>query len=102
MRKKMVFWTPYGDYYQANAKGEISKEGVNPSGDWLLSGIRHVKRTREFIPFKELFKGNVPNPLNYKSSNNPQWTVEDWDHGTRGTWGNTKYHGIGGMIVTDE
>ena len=93
--------TPYGDHYKVNEKGEIIRQdikGFTPSGQWKFLGLRHVKKTTLFIPFSEL----TPNfsleiiagrPLRYKNGN-PQWIVEDLDHGTRRTWGNTHVHGV--------
>lgn len=64
-----------------------------PSGQWKLLGLEHVKRN-EFIPFDALTPSLVESlELAYKNGN-PQYTVRDLDHGTRRTWGNTKYHGV--------
>ena len=85
--------TPSGKRYHVNYKREIYKVGDTPSGGWLLLGFSHVKRS-DVIPFKfitpELLKGFI---FCWKNGN-PQWTVQDLDHGTVRQWGNTKYHGI--------
>lgn len=85
--------TPYGATYQINEAGEISNNGLNPSGNWKIKGIEHVRRS-EFIPFSEMTKEKIESlDLLYKNGN-PQWTVRDLDHGTVRTWGNTIWHGI--------
>jgi hypothetical protein len=61
---------------------------------WIFRGLQHTKRS-EFIPFNELTQDKIDKlNLRYKTSGNPTYTVKDIDHGTKGVWGNTKYHGV--------
>lgn len=92
---KILFkiYTPYGDCYLVNDKGEITKNGNDFSGCWKIQGLSHVKMNW-YIPFGNVTQELVKNlPLLYKNGN-PQFTVRDLDHGTTREWGNTKYHGI--------
>jgi hypothetical protein len=98
--KTLTVWTPYGDYYKVNEKGEIKSNNLDDfSPDWKLLGIQHVKRN-DFISLEFLFRGDIPPALTYKNGN-PQWTIRDLDHGTVRVWGNTTVHGIRGITLTD-
>lgn len=103
----LTFWTPQYNTYQVRlSDGAIRPEReyrMNKgswSGQWKLLGIRHTKRTRDFMSFDVLvglLEAGEKIEWLFRTSRNPQWTVEDHDHGTRRTWGNTQYHGIAGM-----
>ena len=89
--------TPYGDCYKVNEKGEIirlDQKDFKPSGQWIFRGLRHVKRTSEFIPFSSITPQLLQEITLLYKNGKPQYTVEDLDHGTRRTWGNTAYHGV--------
>lgn len=86
--------TPYGDRYKVNEKGEIFYSKINPSGQWIFRGLRHVKRTSEFIPFSSITSQLLQEITLLYKNGKPQYTVEDLDHGTRRVWGNTAYHGV--------
>lgn len=83
--------TPYGKDYTIDQAGRI-----NGYSQWIMQGIRHVKATTRFVPLAKLFEPGFIDTLElrYRTSGNPQWTVQDLDHGTRRIWGNTRYHGI--------
>jgi hypothetical protein len=87
--------TPYGSYYRIHANGNIQRLDMEftPSGDWKFLGLRHNTKPSLFVPFPACFEKPLPTPLSFKNGH-PQWTVEDLDHGTRRTWGNTAYHGL--------
>jgi hypothetical protein len=93
----IYFRTKYGDQYHVNEKAEIirlDQKDFKPSQDWQLLGLRHVKTTTMFIPFDSLKFWLSHNPTLLYKNGNPQYTIEDLDHGTRRTWGNTKFHGL--------
>lgn len=95
---KLQIRTPHGNEYHVTEKGEITYPDSQPSGEWLMLGIEHVKRS-EFIPLAQLTQEKLDSiELLYKNGN-PQWTVRDRDHGTVRTWGNTKYHGIKSIVL---
>ena len=85
------------DHYKVNEAGDIirmDQKDFKPSGDWKFLGLRHVKATSNFLRFDQLTPEVIARiPLKYKNGF-PQWTIEDLDHGTRRTWGNTHVHGI--------
>lgn len=89
-------FTPYGSHYRVDNEGRFIVDG-KPSKGWKFLGIRHVKETTRFVPFKTLkqvksiLKGDF---IWLYKNGHPRWTVEDLDCGTTRTWGNTKYHGI--------
>jgi hypothetical protein len=91
--------TPYGKSYKVSEDGRI-----NGSNTWRLLGIRHTRKTSTFIPLAALFEPGVieATQWRFKTSGNPTWTGEDLDHGTRRTWGNTRYHGIRFCWLTEE
>ena len=93
--KVLRFSTPYRPYskvYTVYPDGCITSENWRkPSGQWKLVGIRHVRKTSLFIPLERLLTGDwsflQDGRWRFKTSGNPQWTVEDLDHGTRRRWG---------------
>ena len=91
--------TPYGKHYTVSRAGHI-----NGSTNWIMLGIRHTRRTSTFVPLTTLFEPGVIDATEwrFKTSGNPAWTVDDLDHGTRRTWGNTRYHGIRLCWLTEE
>jgi len=96
--------TPYGDHYKVDSNGNIIRMDMpdfKPSGEWRMLGITHVKRNYT-IPLNcitpQLLKGLI---LLWKNGK-PQWTILDYDHGTKRVWGNTKYHGIKRLYFTEE
>ena len=91
---KMYLRTKCGDQYHILENGDIvrlDQKDFQPSGQWKMLGIHHVKRN-EFIPLN-FIEPDANFPWTYKNGN-PQWTVVDVDRGTRRIWGNTKYDGI--------
>ncbi len=91
MIKIMTPLTCYEIDKQANI---TTRNGGVASGKWKLEGIRHVKKTNWFIPFDKLTPELVYElPILYKNGN-PQFIMQDNDHGTTRIHGNTKYHGI--------
>ena len=110
--KVLTFWTPQHRTYQVRLsdgairgmKNQSFKSNWTPElwyDNWKLLGIRHTKRTNDFISFDmlvTLLESGERLEWLYKTSRNPQWTVEDRDYGTRRTWGNTRSHGIAGMF----
>ena len=97
--EKLVITTPYGNRYIVHVNGDIQLTDMvhTPSGQWKLLGIQHVKRN-EFIPLADIPARLNDIDLRYKNGN-PQYTGVDLDHGSRRTWGNTKYHGIKTIYV---
>lgn len=91
--------TPSGKSYTVTKDGHI-----NGSANWLMLGIRHTKRTNTVVPLANLFEPGVieATEWRFKTSGNPTWTVDDLDHGTRRTWGNTRWHGIRFCWLTTE
>lgn len=98
---KLLITTPYGKTYTVDEQGRISHSGYAPSGQWIMLGIVHVKRSTHFIPLADLLKGRLPASLTYKNGN-PEWTIRDRDHGTIREWGNTKHHGIRSIEIIKE
>lgn len=88
--------TPYRDYYTINSEGFISKEGVNPSGDWKLLGLMPVRcwQLYNMIPLRSITPEWIKTHDICYVNGNPRYTVVDVDHGTTRLWGNTKAHGI--------
>lgn len=88
--------TPYGDRYNILENGNIVRLDIKdfePSGEWKLLGLRHVNRN-EFIPLAKITPELLKSlPILYKNGN-PQWTIIDYDHGSKRMWGNTKVNGI--------
>lgn len=73
--------------------GAISYPGLNPSGDWLMLGIKHVRRSC-FIPLARITPElldtlDLAGMLSYKNGK-CQWTVRDRDHGTVREWGSPR------------
>jgi hypothetical protein len=94
--------TKYGNQYHVNDKAEITRldqVGFQPSEQWHLLGIRHVKMTNLIIPFGDIPRWLSENPPLLYKNGNPQWTIIDMDHGTPRIWGNTKWHGIADIAV---
>jgi hypothetical protein len=90
--------TQSGAQYHVNEKAEIIRldmPGFQPSGQWLMRGLRHVKKTSLRIPFNEITRERLKemDPTLYATgqflykNGKPQWTVDDYDHGTLRTWG---------------
>lgn len=100
--KLLIIYTPYGDRFKVNKKGELTQKDSSFYGDrWLFLGLSHVKRN-EFIPFRDLTTDRIKSlSLLYKNGK-PQYTVRDKDHGTVREWGNTRYHGVQGLYWTKE
>jgi len=97
--------TPHGGSYRVREDGAISRRmddgtWLAPSGQWTLRGIRHVKRTTEFIPFARLTERRLATLEPRFKNGKPQWTVCDRDHGTDREWGNTSHHGIAWIVWT--
>lgn len=101
--------TPYGNAYVVDmASGYITHETARPkfSHGWKLLGLVHVRRTRYASP--DISLADIvtnPNllskiPTLYKNGH-PQFTVVDWDHGSRRIWGNVNVHGISRIWVND-
>jgi hypothetical protein len=92
---KFRLYTRYGKSYLIHDNGNIERTDMEftPSGEWRLEGIRHVHRN-EFYPFKDITPDLINSLTLLYKNGNPQYTVVDYDHGTRREWGNTKYHGI--------
>jgi hypothetical protein len=87
--------TKHGEIYRIHENGRIERTDMKltPSDSWRLLGIKHVTRN-EYIQFEQITPALVQNlNLTYKNGN-PQYTVVDYDHGTRRMWGNTPHHGI--------
>jgi len=101
-KRVIHFSTPYGDHYDVTASGNIirlDQPDFEPSGQWKLVGLRHVKRTTEFIRFERIAEWLKTKPeLTFKNGK-PQYTVVDYDHGSRRVWGNTQYHGVRGIYA---
>lgn len=91
--KKLVIYTDhkYGNnrYVVDMETGNISYDKFPFSGQWKLTGFRHVRRTSQFISFKEI--QNDPKVLEVMTwqflNGSGQWRVCDLDHGTRREWG---------------
>lgn len=85
-------------YFKVDTEsGAISYLGSNPSGDWLMLGIKHVKRN-SFIPLTRITPELLEtmdhaNMLFYKNGK-CQWTVRDRDHGTVREWGSPRVTSI--------
>lgn|SRR3990167_23929 len=58
-----------------------------PSGQWLMLGLRHRRRTSEFVPLKDIAPEWLSTHEMCWQKGTPQWCVEDLDHGTRRQWG---------------
>lgn len=77
----MTMTTERGTTYKITPKGEIVRldiKGFEPSGQWLLVGIRNPD-TGIMIPFKDLFT-KMPKDVF-------EWEIIDYDHGTKRVWG---------------
>lgn len=107
----LIITTPYGDTYLVHDNGDISRQNrqtgryTTPSGEWKMLGIEPVRgATQEgarFIPLDAITQEWLDlHPLTY-NNRNPRYTVVDLDHGTKRTWGNTKYHGIRSIRIVD-
>lgn len=88
---------PNGTIYDIYSDGSIALEGADPSNQWKMLGLSHVKRS-EFIPFSQLAEKLPSLTLLYKNGR-PQYTVRDLDHGTKREWGNTHYHGVQSISI---
>lgn len=99
----LVITTPMYKTYYVDSDGCITYDmqyttrsplvRMKPSDQWKMVGVRHVRKNI-FIPLAELTAEKIASiEWRYKNGN-PQFTVEDLDHGYRRTWGNTKHHGI--------
>lgn len=76
------------DRYKVNPRGQIIRINLmkfEPSDDWIMLGIDHVKRN-QFIPFSKLTPENIKDFKTWKNGK-PQWTVRDLDYGTIRGWG---------------
>ena len=98
--RKLEITTPYGKRYYIHDNGDIDYDGLSKSGQWKLLGLTHVKRS-ETYRLQTLLQGVFPAEMLYKNGN-PQWTVLDYDHGTKRMWGNTKYHGVQSIQLLKE
>ena len=90
--KPFEIYTPYGNHYKVNEKGQIyGYNNVTPSDLWRFNGF--VER----LPFGHL-RFNVPieDVLERPSFQNgkPRFTVSDIDHGTTRVWANMDVHGV--------
>lgn len=93
--------TPYGNRYVVHENGDIQRTDLEhkPSGNWKMLGIK-VVRGSLFLPLAKITQEWLNTyPLLYKNGN-PRYTVMDLDHGTRREWGNTKYHGIRSITLS--
>jgi hypothetical protein len=97
-KKRLIVVRPNGDRYTI----DLETGWINGSAQWIFSGIRHVKRTRDFIPRKNIPAWLEKNPDLLWKNRNPQWTVQDKDHGTTRIWGNTRHHGIKYMYLSEK
>jgi hypothetical protein len=80
----------YGDQYHIDGDGKIIRldiPGFEPSGQWLMVGLRHVHK-REFIPLAKLESWLKSKPALLYKNGNPQYRVRDFDHGSMREWGN--------------
>lgn len=91
----MQITTPYMQM-QGQAQSylvDLETGSINGSENWLFIGFQHVKRSK--IISRSAITPELLGDMQWCYKNgNPQWTVKDRDHGTRRTWGNTKYHGV--------
>lgn len=95
----LEFATPAGKEY----KVDPITGRINNYRDWYMLGIRHTKRTSHFIPLADITPELLATlEMRYKTSGNPQWTIEDLDRGYRRTWMNTKYRGIRWMCFVED
>ncbi len=97
----LTITTPYGYRYVVHENGDIQRTDLEhkPSGNWKMLGIVPV-RGGAIIPLRQITLEWLDiHPLLYKNGN-PRYTVMDLDHGTRREWGNTKYHGIRSITLS--
>lgn len=97
--RKFILTTPYGNRYYIHDDDVIERadQPGTQSGQWRFVAVARTDGfafgCRANVSLSDLADGREP--VRFKRSGNPRFTVIDYDHGSHRTWGNTKSHGIG-------
>jgi len=76
------------DCYQVNDQGEISRDGVAPSGDWLLLGAvtrNNLGGITRHWTLADILRDPSAIPWQWKNSKQHTF-IRDLDHGTIREW----------------
>jgi hypothetical protein len=102
--KVLTIRLPYGRAYTVYPNGDIAHLGTTPSGNWKMLGLSPARGWsfgKLAIPLARVFADEeLRSNLLFKNGN-PRYTVVDVDHGTQRCWGNTMYHGVRSITVSE-